>query len=70
MMANEVTPDSIVATAGELGENEFTRDDLADRLGVRTKDLKDAFKAARQSGRLEKVRENDEGKGVFRLSTA
>jgi hypothetical protein len=67
-MNSELTPDRIVATAGGLGRDEFTRAELADQLGVETKDIKDAVKEARQSGRLEKVRDNDEGKGVFRLT--
>lgn len=67
-MEGSVAGDRIIAVAGELGKPEFTRADLADRLGVSVQDLKDGFKAARQAGRVEKVREDDEGKGVFRLT--
>jgi DNA-binding MarR family transcriptional regulator len=68
MMRDEITPERIVATARGLDQPEFTRAELADKLGVSMKDLKGAVKAARQSGRVEKVRDDDDGKGVFRLT--
>jgi hypothetical protein len=68
MMGNDITAERILAAAEELGQPEFTRAELAAKLDASTQDLKDAVKAARQSGRLEKVGENDEGKGVFRLA--
>jgi DNA-binding MarR family transcriptional regulator len=67
-MAQDVTADQVVETARGLDRTEFTRDDLADRLGVKKQDLKGAIKQARQSGRLEKVRDDDEGKGRFRVT--
>jgi hypothetical protein len=66
-MAN-VTPDQVVETARDLDRGEFTRGELADKLGVKKRDLKDGVKAARQSGRLEKVGDNEEGEGLFRLT--
>jgi hypothetical protein len=68
-MEGQVNPEQLIATARDLDGDEFTRAEVADRLGVRTQDLKDAMKSARQSGRLEKVREDDDGKGVFRLTS-
>lgn len=68
-MAPEITAERLVDAAQELGRPEFTRAELAAKLDVSTQDLKDAVRAARQSGRLEKVGENDEGKGVFRLAS-
>jgi hypothetical protein len=68
MMNTEVTPDRIVATAAELDQDEFTRAQLADELGVKPRELRDGLKAARRSGRLEKVGEDDRGKGLFRLT--
>jgi DNA-binding transcriptional regulator LsrR (DeoR family) len=68
MMENEITADRIVAAAEELGQAEFTRADLAAKLGVSNKDLRDAFHAARQSGRVERVGKDAEGRGVFRLA--
>jgi DNA-binding MarR family transcriptional regulator len=69
-LASEITPERVVATAGELDHDEFTRNELAAKLGVSIQDLKPAVKAARQAGRIEKVRENAEGKGVFRLTAS
>jgi hypothetical protein len=68
MMGNDLTADRVVAAAEDLGQPEFTRAELAAKLDVSPRDLKSAVKDARQSGRLEKVGENDESKGVFRLT--
>jgi hypothetical protein len=67
-MDSEVTQESIVAAAGELDREEFTRAELAEELEVRERDLKDALRAARRAGRLKKVGRNDDGKAVFRLT--
>jgi len=67
-MSNTITPDQIVGAAEELDQPEFTRSQLAEKLGVKTTELKDGFKAARQSERLEKVRDDDEGTGIFKLT--
>lgn len=68
-MATTVTEDQVIQGAAELGKEEFTRPELADKLGVKISDLKDAFKAARQSGRMKKIGENDDGKGIFSVPT-
>ena len=67
-MAKEITSDQVVGAARELGKAEFTRDDIAQELGVGKPKFKQAFKDARQSGRLEKVRDDAENKGRFRLT--
>jgi hypothetical protein len=67
-MAKTITPDQVVGAARDLAQAEFTRDDLAGKLGVKKPKFKEAFKAARQSGRLEKVRDDAENKGHFRLT--
>ena len=67
-MAKTITSDQIVGAAKELGQPEFTRSDVAEKLGVKTTELKDGFKEARTDSRLEKVRDDEEGTGVFRLS--
>ena len=67
-MSQTITPDSVVSAAQELDQSEFTRADLAGRLNVQRPEIKEAFKAARKSGRLEKVRNDDEGTGYFRLA--
>jgi hypothetical protein len=66
-MASTLTTEQILEAAQGLGKEEFTRNDVAGKLGVKPKDIQDGFKEARQSGRLEKVREDSEGKGQFRL---
>ena len=65
-MAEAVSQDQVVQAARELGD-EFTRSDVVKKLGVKPPQIKDAFKAARQSGQFEKVGENAEGKNTFRL---
>ena len=67
-MANPTNADQVVEAARELGKDEFTRADLAAKLDVEMGDLKAGVKEARQSGRLEKVREDDQGRGLFRLT--
>ena len=67
-MAKTITQEQVVGAAEELGQEEFTRGQLAEKLGVKTTELKQGFKAARESERLEKVRDDDEGKGIFRLN--
>lgn len=67
-MPQEITADQVVEAAQALGQEEFTRGDLAAKLGVEKTDIKPAFRAARQAGRLEKVRDDEENTGHFRLT--
>jgi hypothetical protein len=67
-MAKDITEDQVVATAQELGQDEFTRGDLADKLGVEKTDLSKPFRQARRAGRLDKTRDDDEGTGHFKLT--
>jgi hypothetical protein len=67
-MPESVTPDQVVGAAKDLGKAEFTRDDLARTLGVEKRELKQGFREARRSGRLEKVRDDEQGTGLFRLT--
>lgn len=67
-MSATITPDQIVGAASELSQPEFTRGQVAEELGVKTTELKQGFKAARRSGQLEKVRDDDSGTGVFRVT--
>lgn len=64
-----ITADQIIEAAGDLGQDEFTRSDLADELGVKQRDIKEGFRAARDSGRLEKVGRGEDGKPIFRLAS-
>lgn len=67
-MARTITGDQLVGAATELSQEQFTRADLAERLGVEKSELKQAFRAARRSGRVEKVGEDDKNTGHFRLA--
>jgi DNA-binding MarR family transcriptional regulator len=68
-MSKSITEDQVVATAQELGKDEFTRADLAEKLGVEKTDLSKPFRQARQAGRLDKTRDDEEGTGHFRLTS-
>ncbi len=63
-----VTEDQLVTAAQELGQDEFTRADLAGKLGVEKPELKQAFVHARKAGRLEKTRDDEDNTGHFRLT--
>jgi hypothetical protein len=67
-MAPNITEDQIVESARDLGKPEFTRADLAEKLGVGTPELHKPFRAARRAKRLDKVRDDEEGIGHFRLT--
>jgi DNA-binding transcriptional regulator LsrR (DeoR family) len=67
-MPQDITDDQIVATARDLGQDEFTRADIAEKLGVDKTELSKPFRQARRAGRLDKVRDDDEGTGHFRLT--
>ena len=66
-MAQNMTADQVVDAAKELDESEFTRLDIAEKLGVTKPDLHTGFKDARRAGRLEKVRDDADNNGVFKL---
>jgi hypothetical protein len=67
-MAQTITEDQVVQSAQSLGKPEFTRADLAERLGVDKPELKKPFHQARKAGRLDKVRDDEDGAGLFRLT--
>ena len=67
-MSDTITPDQVVEAAQGLPQEEFTRADLAEKLGVRKPELKQGFKEARQAGRLEKTRDDAENTRYFRLT--
>jgi predicted DNA-binding protein (UPF0251 family) len=67
-MAKTITADQVVDAARDLDQVEFTRDDVAEKLGVGKPKFKQAFKQARESGRLEKVGDDAERKGRFRVT--
>jgi hypothetical protein len=67
-MPETITADQVIEAARDLDQEEFTRGDIAERLGVDKPDIKPGFKAARHAGRLEKVRDDDQNTGHFRLT--
>jgi DNA-binding transcriptional regulator LsrR (DeoR family) len=67
-MKSTITADQLVGAAQDLGQEEFTRADVANRLGVEKPELKHAFVQARKAGRLTKVRDDEENTGHFRLT--
>jgi hypothetical protein len=67
-MTESITSAKIVEAAKELGTEEFSRGDLAAKLGVEKQDIKPAFREARQQGKLEKVRDDEENTGYFKLT--
>ena len=66
-MAN-ISAEQVIEAARELGQEEFTRGDLADKLGVEKTDIRAGFRRARQDGKLEKVRDDEENTGWFKLT--
>ena len=67
-MPPSITADQLVAAARDLEQPEFTRGDLAEKLGVKQPELRPGFRQARRAGRIDKVRDDDEGTGHFRLT--
>ena len=68
-MPDTITEDQVMQAARELGKAEFTRIDVAEKLGVDKSEVKEAFKAARKNGRVEKIEsDEDTGRPTFRLT--
>lgn len=67
-MAQNPTSDQVLEAASGLGQAEFTRADIAGKLGVEKGELKFGFREARQSGRMEKVRNDENNIGIFKLT--
>jgi hypothetical protein len=68
MPEDKVTADQVIEAAKALGKDEFSRGDLAEQIGVNKPFIRAGFKEARQAGRLEKVRDDEEGTSYFRLT--
>jgi predicted transcriptional regulator len=66
-MAQAPTEDEVVEAARSLGREEFTRDDVAEKLGVEISELQPSWKAAKDAGRIQKSR-NEGGKRYLRLA--
>jgi DNA-binding transcriptional regulator LsrR (DeoR family) len=66
-MSAEITAEQVVQAARSLPEGEFTRADLAGKLGVERPEVRTGFKAARQAGQIEKAGDSPDGTRRFRL---
>ncbi len=66
----EITQEQVVEAAKNLGKEEFNRQDIADALGVEKSDVKQAFTKARKEGQFEKVRDDEENTGIFKLGAS
>jgi hypothetical protein len=73
-MGETITEEQVVGAARELNQAEFTRSDLAGKLDIQDSEtrqaFREAFQAAKRAGSLEKVRKDDDGTGVFRLTAS
>jgi hypothetical protein len=67
-VGRNITADQIVGAARELGQPEFTRGDVAAKLGVDKPELKKGFRVARRDGRLDKVRDDADNVAHFQLT--
>lgn len=65
-MAEDATQEQVLEAARSLEGDEFTREDVAEKLGTEVSAMRPGWKAAKQANRLEKVRE-DGDKRFFRL---
>ena len=63
----ETTQAQVLDAARSLGREEFTREDIAEKLGTEVSVMRPGWKAAKEAGKVEKVR-NEGGKRYFRLA--
>jgi DNA-directed RNA polymerase specialized sigma subunit len=63
----DITQQQVIEAAQKLGKDEFNRQDIATALGVEKSDVKQAFTQARKDGFFEKVRDDEENTGIFKL---
>ncbi len=63
----EITQQQVIEAAQKLGKPEFNRQDIATALGVEKSDVKKGFTQARKGGYFEKVRDDEENTGIFKL---
>ncbi|MDX6588209.1 MAG: hypothetical protein QOI31_2682 [Solirubrobacterales bacterium] len=68
-MAQTPTEDQVVDAAKELGQEEFTRGDVAGQLGMEKSEIKEGFQHAKKAGRFVKTRDDAENTGHFKLGS-
>jgi hypothetical protein len=66
-MADSPTQEQVLDAARSLDEG-FTRDQVAEKLGVERQKMRQSWRAAKQAGQLEKVGENAEGTNIFKVT--
>jgi hypothetical protein len=66
-MADSATQIQVVAAARSLDKDEFTREDVANELGMEIEQMQPSWKAAKQAGEIEKV-SDEGGKRLFKVS--
>ena len=66
-MAQAPTQDQVLDAARSLGKEEFTREEVAGELGVEIAEMRPSWKAAKDAGKIEQVR-NDDGTRYLRLT--
>lgn len=67
-MANSPSQHEVVEAARGLGKPEFTRDDVAEKLGIERSQMKPAWKSAKEAGQVQKVRSDEDGTNYFRVA--
>ncbi len=66
-MAEAVTQEQVMEAARSLGREEFTREEIAEKLGAEVSEMRPSWKALKDADQIEKVR-NEGGKRYFRLA--
>lgn len=66
-MANSATEEQVLEAARSLDKDIFTRDDVAEKLGLEISEMQPSWRALKEAGRFEKV-SSDDGKRSFRLA--
>jgi hypothetical protein len=66
-MAEEISQEQVLEAARALGRDEFTREDIAEKLGTEVSVMRPSWKATKESGRIKQV-SNEGGKRRFRLA--
>lgn len=67
-MAQNHTEDQVVDAAKDLDKEEFTREDVATKLGVEKSDIKKGFQQAKKAGRLIKTHDDESNTGHFKVA--
>jgi len=66
-MAKAPTEEEVLDAARSLGKEEFTREEVAEKLGAEISEMRPSWKAAKDAGKIEQVR-NDDGTRYLRLT--